>query len=78
MSARRPLDSDLRPAPQALADIPRGSASALGRTRNEPLKFAADSPLEGKGFELPVPLATERLSCRLDPLVAYDLSVCIL
>ena len=23
---------------------------------------------EGDGFELPVPLATERLSCRVDPL----------
>jgi hypothetical protein len=34
----------------------------------EEVRFASDSPLEGNGFELPVPLATERLSCRLDAL----------
>ena len=32
------------------------------------VKFAVDSLLEGGGFELPVPLATERLSCQLDAL----------
>ena len=31
-------------------------------------KFARASPLEGGGFELAVPLATERLSCQLDAL----------
>ena len=42
---------DIRRAKEAL----QGSASALERSRNEPPKFAADSPLEGDGFELSVP-----------------------
>ena len=48
--------------PQTAAKVRGFSVTASGFTAE------TDWLLEGGGFELPVPLATERLSCRLDAL----------
>ena len=60
-------EHDRRPEPpiQASASAHVVPVSAPGvRLR----RFVRDSLLDGDGFELPVPLATERLSCQLDAL----------
>ena len=60
---------------EVIAAVPEkddGSASAHVVPVSAPgvrlRRFVRDSLLDGDGFELPVPLATERLSCRLDAL----------
>jgi hypothetical protein len=52
------------------AAVPDDEAEPSGRARDrQKVRFAMDSPLEGDGFELSVPLAKER---RFRPLITRN------
>ena len=59
-----------------VGDATRGLLGNIFGALIKRVGFAADSPLEEDGFELPVPLATERLSCQPDALAGCGKMPC--